>query len=87
MFHVGFLWKYLSITANARPISGRFPQVADLFLCVILILNSFIQRIKFLYCPLRGNLLISQWIKRENILSDCICAGFLKCIQIIYKMC
>ena len=72
------LQKYLSITLNSRLMSGRFPQVAGLPLCIILIPNSFIQRIKFLYCPLRGNafLLKNQWLRRENILSEYRCTGF-----------
>ena len=63
------LQKYLSITLNSRLMSGKFPQVAGLPLCIILIPNSFIQRIKFLYCPLRGNafLLKNQWLRRERI--------------------
>lgn len=69
MFHMRFLNKHFSVTSNARLISVTFPllfvserQVTGLSLCVLLIPKNFIQRIKFLYCLLRGNvfLLISQ---------------------------
>lgn len=87
MFHVRFLQKYLSITLNARLISGRFPQVAGLSLHIILIPKTFIQRIKFLYCPLRRNafLLKNQWLRRENILPEYRHMGFKNVFKFFIK--